>query len=121
MRGLGGPKVRYFRPPYGGDDTDGIETAGAAILQAQRDGIVTATFDVDTNDWQYGPHRTVPVPQLDGAGHVLLMHDGGENRSDTLVLVEKLIRSAKANGYTFSTLDAMSSAPVQAKTRTRRR
>jgi cellulose synthase/poly-beta-1,6-N-acetylglucosamine synthase-like glycosyltransferase/peptidoglycan/xylan/chitin deacetylase (PgdA/CDA1 family) len=117
MRGLDGPAVRYFRPPYGGDDADSIEAAGAAILEAQQDGMATATFDVDTNDWQYGPHRTIPVPPLDGAGHVLLMHDGGGDRTDTLVLVEKLIRSAKAKGYTFTTLDALASAPVRGQAR----
>jgi len=118
MRGLGGPKIRYFRPPYGGDDSDSIETAGAAILEAQQDGMVTSSFDVDTNDWQYGPHKTVPVPPLDGAGHVLLLHDGGGDRSDTLVLVQKLIQAAKANGYTFTTLDSLSSAPARAQTQT---
>src|SRR6266496_992116 len=116
MRGLDGPDVRYFRPPYGGDDQDSIESAGAAILEAQQDGMVTASFDIDTNDWQYGPHRTIPVPPLDGAGHILLMHDGGADRSSTLALVEKLIRQAKADGYTFGTLDALS-ADVPAQTR----
>ena len=46
--------------------------------------------------------RRSPVPPLDGAGHVLLLHDGGGDRSATLVLVQKLIQAGKGRTATRS-------------------
>jgi cellulose synthase/poly-beta-1,6-N-acetylglucosamine synthase-like glycosyltransferase len=38
---------------------------------------------------------------------VLLMHDGGNDHAATLVLVERLLKAAKAQGYTFVTMASL--------------
>jgi cellulose synthase/poly-beta-1,6-N-acetylglucosamine synthase-like glycosyltransferase/peptidoglycan/xylan/chitin deacetylase (PgdA/CDA1 family) len=104
MRSVGGRDSGFFRLPYGGDDTDSISRSAAPILDAQQLGMVTAGFDIDTDDWQYQPGQRVPEPRLDGRGHVLLLHDGGADRTATLGLVRRLVADARAQGYTFVTM-----------------
>jgi biofilm PGA synthesis N-glycosyltransferase PgaC len=107
MRSIGGYDSEFFRLPYGGNDTEGIAASAYGILLAQRTGHYAASFDLDTNDYLYEPGQTAPVPTLDGRGHVLLLHDGGGDHAATLVLVERLLRQAKAKGYTFVTMAPM--------------
>ncbi len=107
MRSIGGYGTEFFRLPYGGNDADGIGANGYGILLAQQTGHYAASFDIDTNDYLYSPGRTVPVPELDGRGHVLLLHDGGNDHAATLVLVEKVLQRAAAQGYTFVTMASL--------------
>lgn len=104
MRSVGGYGTGFFRLPYGGNDAEGIGADGYGILLGQQTGHYAASFDIDTNDYLYGPDGTVPVPELDGRGHVLLLHDGGNDHAATLVLVERLLKQARAQGYTFVTM-----------------
>ena len=121
MRGVGGYGSKFFRLPYGGNDRDSVSANAYGILLAQQTGHYAANFDIDTNDWQYKPGQTVPTPRLDGRGHVLLLHDGGGDHAASLALVEKLLKQAKAQGYTFVTMQSLypdepaaSAGPVKA-------
>jgi len=107
MRATDGYGTGFFRLPYGGDDIDGIATSGYGILLAQQTGHYAASFDIDTDDYLYKPGKTVPMPRLDGLGHVLLMHDGGADHAATLVLVERLLKQARAQGYQFVTMASL--------------
>ncbi|MBG6184621.1 cellulose synthase/poly-beta-1,6-N-acetylglucosamine synthase-like glycosyltransferase [Arthrobacter sp. CAN_A214] len=44
------------------------------------------------------------MPELDGSGAIILMHDGGGDRTATIEMLEGLIAQAKEKGYTFSTV-----------------
>ena len=94
--------TRLFRLPYGDPDGDAL-----AVLEAQQLGYLAVNYDLDTNDWQYKPGQTVPLPKLDGKGHVVLMHDGGADRAATVKLLPRLIAEAKADGYTFTTVASL--------------
>ncbi|HST67249.1 MAG TPA: bifunctional polysaccharide deacetylase/glycosyltransferase family 2 protein, partial [Mycobacteriales bacterium] len=107
MRSIGGYDTGFFRLPYGGNDVEGIGANAYGILLAQQTGHYAASFDIDTDDYLYAPGRTVPLPKLDGRGHVLLMHDGGGDHAATLDLVERLLTEARAQGYTFVTMAAL--------------
>lgn len=74
------------------------------LLQGQQLGYLHVNMDIDTRDWAYEPGEHIPVPELDGKGHVVLLHDGGGDREATIKLVEELIAQAKSQGYTFATL-----------------
>lgn len=79
-----------------------------AVMAGQQLGYLQADFDIDTLDWEYAiGGEAVPVPELDGQGHVILLHDGGGDRSATLAMVRKLIDEAKAQGYTFATMESL--------------
>src|ERR1700760_4798882 len=90
---------RLFRIPKGDPDHNVL-----ALLQAQQLGYVSVDQDVDTLDWKVPPGNDAEVPPLDGRGHVVLLHDGGGNRTATIRLLEKLIAEAKRQGYSFTTL-----------------
>lgn len=64
-------------------------------------------MDLDTWDWKYGPDETVPVPDLDGDGHIVVMHSGGTDRTATVKLLKQFITEAKEQGYTFTTLEPL--------------
>lgn len=102
MRAEGRYSSPVFRIPRGDPDHNGL-----AQLQSQSLGFLQVDMDVDTDDWRHPPGEDVPVPPLDGRGHVVLLHDAGGDRSATVVMLEKLIRQARAQGYTFTTLAPM--------------
>lgn len=99
IRTVGGYETRLFRIPRGDPDGNPL-----AVLQSQQLGYLHVNFDLDTNDWRIPPGQPVPVPELDGKGHIVLMHDGGGDRAATVKMLELLIANAKEQGYTFSTI-----------------
>ncbi len=98
IRATAGYGTRLFRIPYGDPDDNLL-----AVLRAQQLGYTVVDYDVDTRDWQYRAGQAVPLPGLDGNGHVVLMHDGGADRTATVRLLPRLIAQAKTAGYTFTT------------------
>lgn len=91
--------TRLFRIPRGNPDENML-----AQTQAQQLGYLQVNMDIDTLDWKFKPGQDIPVPPLDGKGHVVLLHDGGGDRTKTVEMLSKLIAEAKRQGYTFSTL-----------------
>ena len=99
IRATAGYETRLFRMPKGDPDNNPV-----ALLQGQQLGQIHIDFDLDTRDWEYPLGAEIPVPTLDGRGHVVLLHDGGNDRSATVAMLERFIVEAKAQGYTFTTL-----------------
>ena len=98
----------FFRPPYVGDTDQSLRDSVRGILQAQKLGYTAALYDYDTNDWQYShDEKKIKMPPFDGQDHVLLLHDGGGDRTATIEYVSALITEARRHGYTFVTLSAL--------------
>jgi peptidoglycan/xylan/chitin deacetylase (PgdA/CDA1 family) len=88
-----------FRPPGGAVDSSVIAAAGA-------DGLRTVTWDVDPADWS-NPGSGAVYSRVTGAvqpGSIVLMHDGGGDRSGTLAALPKIIDTLRARGYRFATV-----------------
>lgn len=104
MRSVADYASRLFRMPEGN-----AEFKPLALLQAQQLGYLHVDMDLDTWDWTYDAGEKIPVPDLNGEGHIVVMHDGGleNDRSATVDLLRELIREAKAEGYTFTTMEPM--------------
>lgn len=102
MRAADNYESRLFRIPTGDPENNTL-----ALLQAQQLGYLHINMDMDPRDWDVTPEVPLQVPELGGKGGVVLLHDGGGDRTATLVLLEKLIREAKAQGYTFSTVQSL--------------
>ena len=101
---LVGYAPRLFRPPYGRIRGDQIDYLAAR-------GMRTINWSIDTRDW-----HTQVVNQQDiefAASHyshpeaIILMHDGGGNRSNTVAALENIIQHYKNEGYRFVTLDTL--------------
>jgi cellulose synthase/poly-beta-1,6-N-acetylglucosamine synthase-like glycosyltransferase/peptidoglycan/xylan/chitin deacetylase (PgdA/CDA1 family) len=107
LRAAAGADPSLVRLPYEGDDEESTRQVLSGVLRAERLGLVVASHDYDTDDWEsprvHDPGR-LQIPPLDGSNLTVLLHDGGGDRSQTLGYVAELIRQARARGYTFTTM-----------------
>jgi cellulose synthase/poly-beta-1,6-N-acetylglucosamine synthase-like glycosyltransferase len=99
--------MRLFRAPFLGDAEPTTSDEIVPIEIAQSMGYVSVGLHVDPNDWQR-PDADVIVdrvleqvsdPNPDIRGHVILLHDSGGDRSQTVAALPKLIDSLRAKGY----------------------
>jgi peptidoglycan-N-acetylglucosamine deacetylase len=90
-----GAEVNCFRPPYGAYNAEVTSAITAAGLQRQM-------WNEDTRDWER-PGVNAIVDVLLGAtpGDVVLMHDGGGDRSQTVRALEIALPQLAAKGYKF--------------------
>jgi peptidoglycan/xylan/chitin deacetylase (PgdA/CDA1 family) len=88
-----------FRPPGGGVDPAVIAAAGQA-------GMRTVTWDVDPGDWTNPGSGAVYSRIVDAVrpGSIVLMHDGGGDRSGTLTALPRIVDTLRARGYRFATV-----------------
>jgi len=88
--------VRYMRPPYGA--TDANTRAYAAEL-----GYHVVLWDIDTQDWRRPGAEQIAGVILDNAypGAIILMHDGGGDRNQTIEALEIALPELDKRGYVF--------------------
>ncbi|MEU9245433.1 bifunctional polysaccharide deacetylase/glycosyltransferase family 2 protein [Streptomyces sp. NPDC048385] len=97
-----------LRPPYSSQN-DALDDADWSVLkQADAAGYVTVLSTLDAEDWQRpGTARVLANATPHGtAGQILLMHDAGGDRSQTVAALRTLIPRLKAQGFRFSTVGA---------------
>lgn len=88
-----------FRPPGGGVNDGVIATAGSL-------GMRTVNWDVDPRDWST-PGTAAIYANVVGhvqPGSIVLMHDGGGPRGETLAALPRIIDTLRARGYRFATV-----------------
>lgn len=87
-----------LRPPYGA--VDGTVRARAAAL-----GKKLALWTVDPRDWSRPGSAAIRYRVLSqvGPGSVVLLHDGGGDRSQTVAALGGILKTLKSRGYTFAT------------------
>ncbi|MCP3759371.1 bifunctional polysaccharide deacetylase/glycosyltransferase family 2 protein [Streptomyces sp. TBY4] len=115
LAGATGISTTLLRPPYSSlpdavDDRDWHATLRTGAL-----GYLTVLSTHDGLDWEaHDPEDIVrgAAPQ-DGRGAVVLLHDGGGDRSRTVAALGRLIDDLKANGYRFTTLTESVGLPPQ--------
>ncbi|MFF1481659.1 bifunctional polysaccharide deacetylase/glycosyltransferase family 2 protein [Streptomyces sp. NPDC058301] len=117
VAGAAGVTTALLRPPYS-SKADALDNADWPVLkQADRAGYVTVLSTQDAEDWQRpGADRILANATPRGhAGQILLMHDGGGERSQTVTALSALIPRLKAQGFRFATVgDAVGMAdPVR--------
>jgi cellulose synthase/poly-beta-1,6-N-acetylglucosamine synthase-like glycosyltransferase/peptidoglycan/xylan/chitin deacetylase (PgdA/CDA1 family)/spore germination protein YaaH len=110
----------YFRPPYDIDEEPDTDDQAAPVEHIQQDGYTIIGSKLDTNDWNEHPHKTpdemvqLILGQLETMkvkpqfrGSIILMHDGGGDRSATVAALPVLIDSLRARGYTLVPVSAL--------------
>ena len=115
IEGLTGRSMRLFRAPYLGDAEPTTADEIVPIQIAQSMGYFSVGLHVDPNDWQRPPAdvivqraiEQVTDPNPDIRGHVILLHDSGGDRSETIAALPKLIDALRAKGYDFTTVSAL--------------
>jgi cellulose synthase/poly-beta-1,6-N-acetylglucosamine synthase-like glycosyltransferase/peptidoglycan/xylan/chitin deacetylase (PgdA/CDA1 family)/spore germination protein YaaH len=107
-----GVQPLYFRPPYSIDQNPDTNDQAAPVDRIQGLGYVIVGNNIDTNDWDEHPRKT-PQEISDGVfetidgmktkpwsrGSIILLHDGGGDRSTTVECLPVLIEALRARGY----------------------
>ncbi len=99
IRGLSGYTPCVFRPPYGDYDASVVQIAASL-------GLATILWEVDPSDYALpgvsAIERRVLAQVRPGA--IVLSHDGGGPRQQTLDAYPAIIRALRARGYRFVTV-----------------
>jgi len=106
-----GLRPLLFRPPYSIDAEPDTEDQVRPLEITQDLGYTTVGNRIDPNDWQQTPHRSADEIANDVIAHlppckwndpfcgnIILLHDGGGNREQTVLALPKIIESARAKG-----------------------
>jgi cellulose synthase/poly-beta-1,6-N-acetylglucosamine synthase-like glycosyltransferase/peptidoglycan/xylan/chitin deacetylase (PgdA/CDA1 family) len=107
LAGAAGIRTRILRMPYS-SEADAITAADwRAAETAGRDGYLMVFSTIDTVDWSRpGVARiaATAIPASGDDGEIIMMHDGGGNRSETLAALPVIIQELKERGYHFATV-----------------
>lgn len=107
-----GAQPLYFRPPYSIDQEPDTNDQAAPVDRIEGLGYVVVGNKIDTDDWDENPPKT-PQEITDSVfkqiermktepwsrGSVILLHDGGGDRSATVAALPLLIETLRARGY----------------------
>jgi cellulose synthase/poly-beta-1,6-N-acetylglucosamine synthase-like glycosyltransferase/peptidoglycan/xylan/chitin deacetylase (PgdA/CDA1 family) len=95
-----------MRPPYSSEPSAVTGADFTAMRQIGAAGYLVVLADHDTEDWQRpGVGAIVSAAQpAGGAGAVVMLHDSGGDRSQTVAALEVLIPRLQAQGYRFTTV-----------------
>jgi len=104
-----GRSTRLFRAPYFGDAEPTTPDELGPALIAQQNGYSIIGLHGDPGDWQKRTaddiaQRTITQVEMatpDRSVNIVLLHDGGGDRSQTVLALPKIIEKLRADGYTF--------------------
>lgn len=96
---LGGPTPRLFRPPYGSFDA-------ATFKQLRALHLLMVLWSDDTSDYTKPGVATIVQRALAGAhpGAIILMHDAGGDRSETIAALPAIVRGLRRKGLHLVTV-----------------
>jgi peptidoglycan-N-acetylglucosamine deacetylase len=99
MKQAGLPAPQLFRPPG-----DSFDDATVSILRKQH--LLMTLWDVDTEDYKLPGTPAIVNTVLSQAkpGSIVLMHDGGGPRDQTLAAVPQIIKGLRAKGFKLVTV-----------------
>jgi peptidoglycan-N-acetylglucosamine deacetylase len=109
-----GIRTVLFRPPYSIDQEPDTEDQVRPLELTQKMGYITIGNKIDPNDWRVNPRRSAeqiaedvlahlpPCQTYDQrCGNIILLHDGGGDRTETVKALPLIIDGARARGFDF--------------------
>jgi cellulose synthase/poly-beta-1,6-N-acetylglucosamine synthase-like glycosyltransferase/peptidoglycan/xylan/chitin deacetylase (PgdA/CDA1 family)/spore germination protein YaaH len=115
-----GVQPLYFRPPYDIDEEPDTDDQAAPVVSIQREGYTIIGNKIDTDDWNEHPRKTpaeitqLVLTQLETMktkpqfrGSIILLHDGGGDRSATVAALPVLIQALRDHGYKIVQVSAL--------------
>jgi peptidoglycan/xylan/chitin deacetylase (PgdA/CDA1 family) len=90
---VGGRRPRLFRPPYGSFNA-------STFRELRHLRLLMVLWSVDTSDYTLPGTQAIVQTALAGAkpGAIILMHDGGGNRSETIAALPAIVRGLRRRG-----------------------
>jgi peptidoglycan-N-acetylglucosamine deacetylase len=107
-----GVRATLMRPPYAIDEEPDTSDQVRPLEISQGMGYITVGNRIDPNDWSDNPHR--PAEQIASyvlahlppcsagdlrCGNIVLLHDGGGDRAETVRALPMIIDGIRARGY----------------------
>ena len=102
IRAITGSNPCVFRPPYG-------STSANLVSRGRALGMTSVLWSVDPLDWQTPGTGAIVSRVLGGTGPggIILSHDGGGNRTQTVAAAPAIINGLRGRGYTFVTVSEL--------------
>jgi cellulose synthase/poly-beta-1,6-N-acetylglucosamine synthase-like glycosyltransferase/peptidoglycan/xylan/chitin deacetylase (PgdA/CDA1 family)/spore germination protein YaaH len=107
-----GMRSILFRPPYSIDQEPDTEDQVRPLEITQDMGYTTVGNKIDPSDWRENPHRSAEqisadvlahlppcAPNDQRCGNIILLHDGGGDRQETVRALPMIIDGIRARGY----------------------
>ncbi|WP_128428836.1 glycosyltransferase [Streptomyces cyaneus] len=113
ISGAAGIRTSLFRPPYS-SFADAMDNKSWPVTEyIGRRGYITVVNNTDSEDWQKPGvdeiiRRATPKG---GKGAIVLMHDSGGDRHQTVEALDRFLPDMKAEGYEFDNLTEALDAP----------
>jgi cellulose synthase/poly-beta-1,6-N-acetylglucosamine synthase-like glycosyltransferase/peptidoglycan/xylan/chitin deacetylase (PgdA/CDA1 family) len=106
LAGAAGVRTSLLRPPYCGGPDAVTAADWRTYQQAARDGYLIVLDSLDTRDWaRPGVGRIVAAAMPRGhQGAIIMMHDAGGNRAETVAALPQIITRLRARGYRLVTV-----------------
>lgn len=115
LEGLTGRRSPVFRAPYTANvDPDRPEDLGP-LRVALQNGYIFVGANVDPLDWDKPGARAIAdrmIKEVEEGGRVVLLHDGGGDRSQTVAALSIVVPELRRRGYRFVTLDQYMGVPL---------
>jgi peptidoglycan-N-acetylglucosamine deacetylase len=107
-----GIRTVLFRPPYSIDEEPDTADQVRPLEITQDQGFTTVGDKIDPGDWRSNPHRSAEqivadvlahlppcMPNDQRCGNIILLHDGGGNRAETVRALPRIIDGVRARGF----------------------
>ena len=112
IEGLTSRRTPLFRAPYTANIDPDRPGDLADLRIALQSGYLFVGADIDPNDWRKGItaaaiEKSVVAGVTAGAGHVVLLHDGGGDRSATVEALRHIVPELRKRGYEFVSMDQL--------------
>jgi cellulose synthase/poly-beta-1,6-N-acetylglucosamine synthase-like glycosyltransferase/peptidoglycan/xylan/chitin deacetylase (PgdA/CDA1 family) len=109
-----GVSTSLLRPPYSSFADALDDQTWSTVQEAGRHGYLTVLNDADSRDWArpgVGAIVRNATPKPD-AGAIVLMHDAGGDRSQTIAALDRFIPAMRQRWYRFTTVSEGTGQPV---------
>jgi cellulose synthase/poly-beta-1,6-N-acetylglucosamine synthase-like glycosyltransferase/peptidoglycan/xylan/chitin deacetylase (PgdA/CDA1 family)/spore germination protein YaaH len=119
-----GVKPLYFRPPYSIDQEPDVADQVRPLELVQNEGYITVGSKIDPNDWKKGQSAgEIIAAVLDQVqreatkgcetraplycGNIILLHDGGGDRTATVQALPAVIQGLRARGFKIVSVEEL--------------
>lgn len=105
-----GHSTLLFRPPYNTDAEPKNLFQIKSLAVASDEGFISVTSYIDPNDWEEDVTADTIVARAirqQYMGNIILMHDAGGDRTQTILALPRIIDYYKKHGYQFVTVSSL--------------
>jgi cellulose synthase/poly-beta-1,6-N-acetylglucosamine synthase-like glycosyltransferase/peptidoglycan/xylan/chitin deacetylase (PgdA/CDA1 family) len=108
LAGAAGIRTRLLRPPYSSFPDRLTRADWQAYRRAARFGYLVVLTSTDTKDWARPGVSSIVANAMPrgNRGAIIMMHDSGGNRRETVRALPLIIKRLRVRGYRFATVTA---------------